>query len=103
MRRMADEGAVTDPPGDGDGMSPERGVADVHGTAGPGLAGDSPTGDDRVDAVIARLGELAETPLEQHAALFGEVHDRLRGVLGELDAGTPEAGTLAPGVPGPPR
>lgn len=45
------------------------------------------TGDTRVDEAIAPLDRLAGAPLEEHPAIFQEVHDRLRGVLGELNTG----------------
>jgi hypothetical protein len=51
------------------------------------LAGLSGTGDSRVDEAVAQLGQLDEAPLEQHPAILGEVHDRLREVLGELSPG----------------
>jgi hypothetical protein len=69
------------------------------------------TGDSRVDAAVARLGELAGAPLDEHPALFEQVHDRLREVLGELSPGmpaatdardTPGAAAGAPGAPGAP-
>ncbi|HLI37131.1 MAG TPA: hypothetical protein VKV80_07295 [Streptosporangiaceae bacterium] len=102
-------------PGGLPGGGPLRHDVPGSGTAGSGLAGDGPagdspagadpmagvpSGDERVDAVIARLGELAETPLDQHAALLGQVHDRLREVLGELDSGAPGAGSPPPGASG---
>ena len=41
------------------------------------------TGDARVDEAVARLGELAAAPLD-NAVILGQIHDRLREVLGEL-------------------
>ncbi|MBV9792661.1 MAG: hypothetical protein JO016_01870 [Actinobacteria bacterium] len=52
------------------------------------LAGLSGTGDERVDEAVAQLGLLDEAPLEEHPAILGQVHDRLREVLGELSPGT---------------
>jgi hypothetical protein len=43
------------------------------------------TGHPVVDEVIASLTALDGLPVEQHAAVFEAVHDRLRGVL--ADAG----------------
>jgi hypothetical protein len=43
------------------------------------------TGEPRVDAALARLDELAGRPVTEHRAIFEDVHQRLRDVLGELD------------------
>jgi hypothetical protein len=43
------------------------------------------TGEPRVDAALARLDELAGHPVTEHRAIFEDVHQRLRDVLGELD------------------
>jgi hypothetical protein len=58
------------------------------------------TGDLRVDAALARLGELADAPLDEHPAILEQVHDRLREVLGELSPGMPAANDArdAPGA-----
>lgn len=45
------------------------------------------TGDPRVDAALARLGELAGLPVTEHPQVFNDVHKRLEDVLDELDAG----------------
>ncbi len=42
-----------------------------------------------MDEAVARLGELASAPLEEHPVILGQIHDRLRDVLGELGPGTP--------------
>ena len=47
------------------------------------------TGEPRVDAALARLGELAGRPVTEHRAIFEDVHRRLRDVLGELDTREP--------------
>ena len=39
------------------------------------------TGDQRVDEVLAAVGELAELPVAEHAAVFERVHERLRAAL----------------------
>jgi hypothetical protein len=44
------------------------------------------TGEPRVDAALARLGELAGLPVTEHARVFDDVHQRLADVLDELDA-----------------
>jgi hypothetical protein len=44
----------------------------------------APTGDSRVDQAVAGLAALPDMPLEQHPSVLGEVHDRLREILGEL-------------------
>ena len=77
-----------------------------------GTRGIYETGDARVDAAVARLGELADAPLDEHPVILGQIHDRLREVLGELGSGTPAQETPAtpgspaapygPGSPGPP-
>jgi hypothetical protein len=51
------------------------------------LAGLSGTGDSRVDEAVAQLGRLDDAPLGEHPAILGQVHDRLREVLGELSPG----------------
>jgi hypothetical protein len=49
-------------------------------------AGDNvATGDDRVDEAIAPLGKLADVPVEDHPAVLDEVHQRLGGILAQLD------------------
>ena len=45
------------------------------------------TGDDRVDQALHRLGELADLPLPEHAAVFEHIHAELTGALGTLDPG----------------
>lgn len=44
----------------------------------------APTGDSRVDQAVAGLVALPDMPLEQHPSVLGDVHDRLREILGEL-------------------
>ena len=60
------------------------------------LAGLGGTGDTRVDEAVAQLGQLDDAPLEDHPAILGQVHDRLREVLGELSPGDTQR---APGTP----
>ncbi|HWG13651.1 MAG TPA: hypothetical protein VG268_10315 [Streptosporangiaceae bacterium] len=54
------------------------------------LAGLNSTGDPRVDEAVAQLGQLDGAPLEEHPVILGQVHDRLREVLGELSPGDPQ-------------
>jgi hypothetical protein len=51
----------------------------VNGTEG------ETTGDERVDAAMARLGELEATPLAEHPAIFQDVHRRLQDALTGID------------------
>jgi hypothetical protein len=60
------------------------------------LAGLNSTGDPRVDEAVGQLGQLDSAPLEEHPVILGQVHDRLREVLGELSPGDPQR---APGTP----
>jgi hypothetical protein len=43
------------------------------------------TGDDRVDAAVAALGQLPGLPVDEHVAVLEEMHGQLRDILGELD------------------
>jgi hypothetical protein len=58
----------------------------------------APTGDSRVDQAVAGLAALPDMPLEQHPSVLGDVHDRLREILGELGEQPGEPGR--PGRPG---
>jgi hypothetical protein len=60
------------------------------------------TGDPRVDAALARLGDLAGLPVTEHPRVFDDVHRRLEDVLDELDAGQ-AAGPGQGAAPGPGR
>ena len=40
-------------------------------------------GDPRVDDAVARLEELTERPVSEHAEVFDDIHQRLRDVLEE--------------------
>jgi hypothetical protein len=66
--------------------------------AGPGPAVLEPavpeTGDLRVDQALARLADLRGLPVEEHPAVFEQVHGGLTAALGALDSGGDD-------VPGP--
>jgi hypothetical protein len=44
-----------------------------------------PSGDDRVDEAMAGLSRLPGRPVDEHVAVFEEVHGRLRDILGEVN------------------
>ena len=76
--------------GDAPGTAGAPGTGGSPGTDGINGPGSPPgTGDARVDEAVAGLGELASAPLEEHPVILGQIHDRLRDVLGELGPGTP--------------
>jgi hypothetical protein len=85
----------------GPGERPGTGEPGVDAAlAGPG---ERPgTGEPRVDAALAGLDELPGLPVTEHAAVFDQVHRRLREVLGELDTGPDSAGPRAAGEAAPP-
>ena len=77
-------------------------MQDEQATQGPLAAPGHPaTGESRVDAALAGLGQLAGLPVAEHPAVFEQVHRQLREVLGELDSGAagpgPAGGTGRPG------
>ncbi|MER7502458.1 hypothetical protein AB0L05_25975 [Nonomuraea pusilla] len=43
------------------------------------------TGDERADAVVAALGRLAELPVGEHVAVFGEAFSALEARLAAVD------------------
>lgn len=43
------------------------------------------TGDERVDAALAGLGDLQEAPLARHPEIFQDVHRRLQDTLTGID------------------
>ncbi len=47
-----------------------------------------PTGEHRVDAALDLLAQLDPDDVNQHAAVFDEVHQQLRATLTDLDAPT---------------
>ncbi|MGH3341942.1 MAG: hypothetical protein ACRDPK_03485 [Carbonactinosporaceae bacterium] len=46
-----------------------------------------PTGDPGVDAAVESLAGLSDLPVEEHIAVYEDVHRQLRDVLAELDGG----------------
>ncbi|MEV5575393.1 hypothetical protein AB0L06_35595 [Spirillospora sp. NPDC052269] len=72
----------------------------------PGGAGASaPTGDPRVDAVVARLDELSGLPVPAHVEVFADVHQRLQELLVSADEDGDGVASLGgmprPGAAGP--
>jgi hypothetical protein len=62
--------------------TPDDEDAPTTGGSVEGLADDAVrTGDARVDEVLETLGELAERPVAEHAAIFEQAHERLRAAL----------------------
>ncbi|TDD58061.1 hypothetical protein E1293_47175, partial [Actinomadura darangshiensis] len=47
----------------------------------PAVPPPDPTGDPRVDAAVARLGELGGRPVSEHVEVFEDVHQRLQELL----------------------
>ncbi len=45
-----------------------------------------PTGEPGVDAALDLLGQLDPDDVHQHAAVFDDIHQRLRATLTDLDA-----------------
>ena len=41
------------------------------------------SGHPQVDAALERLAELPDRPLADHAEVYDDVHERLRGILSE--------------------
>lgn len=75
---------------------PPAGLASPSDIVRISLAGLNGTGDSRVDEAVAQLSRLDNAPLEEHPAILGQVHDRLREVLGEL---SPADTQRPPGTP----
>ena len=44
------------------------------------------TPDARVDAAVARLDELADLPVTDHAEIYADIHDRISGALSDVHA-----------------
>jgi hypothetical protein len=61
------------------------------------------TGEPQVDEALRKLADLAELPLNEHPAVFEQIHGALTGALGTLDpasAAGPGAGGSGTGDPG---
>lgn len=58
----------------------------------PAAGGPGTTGDPQVDAALDKLGDLADLPLNQHPAVFEQIHGALTGALGTLDSGAADYG-----------
>jgi hypothetical protein len=58
--------------------------------------GTGTTGDPQVDAALDKLADLADRPLNEHPAVFEQIHGALAGALGTLDSGA-GLGTGGPG------
>jgi hypothetical protein len=53
------------------------------------LADDFSTGDAEVDSALQRLKDLESRPVDEHAAVYEDVHRRLGGVLDGSADGQP--------------
>jgi hypothetical protein len=61
------------------------------------------TGDPQVDEALRKLDDLAGRPLNEHPAVFEQIHGALTGALGTLDsaaAAGPGSGGSGTGNPG---
>ena len=67
---------------------------------GTALEGSGTTGDPQVDAALGKLADLAELPLNEHPAVFEQIHGALAGALGTLDSGALDSGALDSGPGG---
>ena len=43
------------------------------------------TGDERVDAIVADLGQVGELPVSEHVAVFDEAFSKLESTLAAVD------------------
>ena len=73
----------------------DEGLADA---SGPSLDPDGQvrTGNVTVDAVLASMEGLEDTPVSEHVAVFEHAHEQLRRALDSAD----EAGPAGPGAAG---
>ncbi|TDB89313.1 hypothetical protein E1264_08630 [Actinomadura sp. KC216] len=56
----------------------------------PAVPPPDPTGDPRVDAAVARLGELGARPVPEHVEIYEDVHQRLQELLASADQDEPQ-------------
>lgn len=79
---------------DEDAQAPESPAADGPAPGGrpapdepefPAAEPPGPTGDPRVDAAMARLGELGARPVSEHVEIYEDVHRRLQELLASAD------------------
>ncbi len=70
---------------------PEARLCSVDESAEPGQGNPEPemTGDPAVDSVLSRLSDIAQTPVGEHAALYGSLHDGLLEALNDEPAQPP--------------
>ncbi|QXJ20044.1 hypothetical protein AGRA3207_000680 [Actinomadura graeca] len=81
-----------------EGEREPRGEHEIPAAPPPG-----PTGDARVDAVLARLGDLPGRPVPEHVEVFEEIHQRLQELLASADEDEPGPPEPAdPSRPAPP-
>ena len=64
---------------------PDQGAGDEIVSAERAVLSLPPTGDRRVDEVVAGLTRLPGRPAGEHVSVLEEVHGRLRDILGELN------------------
>ncbi|WP_207929348.1 hypothetical protein, partial [Actinomadura sp. 6K520] len=69
----------------------------------PAVPPPDPTGDPRVDAAVARLGELGARPVSGHVEIYEDVHQRLQDLLASADAAEQDEPSGRPGEPERPR
>lgn len=58
-----------------------------------------PTGDTRVDAALARLGELPGRPVPEHVEIYEDVHHRLQEILASAGEDPAAGPALRPAFP----
>ena len=67
---------------------PDQGAEDEIISAERPVVSLPPTGDRRVDEVVAGLARLPGRPAGEHVSVLEEVHGRLRDILDELAEGS---------------
>lgn len=96
--------AAASAPAPGTVAAPVRpAIPSIPGQAGavwPDRPAVRPTGDERVDRLVSRLGELAGRPVAEHVAVYADLHQGLQEILaatGQEPAGQEPAGREATG------